>query len=156
MTVEGAAERLDGAAYLAPEGFERELAEELGEVSERHGRLMVAPGPPRQVAWAQNVWLEPARAKVRSIKSAARLLRGVQRNWALLSLTQHRRAALIEAELPVVRSKPIAPYAELPSAPLGSWALLDRDTLLFSPRCSSPFPHGEVRFVEDKEGPPRC
>ena len=37
---------------------------------------------------------------------------------------------------------------------MGSWTLLDRDTVLASPRCSSPFVHGEPRFVEFKEGPP--
>jgi 23S rRNA (cytidine2498-2'-O)-methyltransferase len=140
--------------YLAAEGFEADLAVELGAGAERHDRLFLAPGPPRPAAWAQNVWLEPMRVPVRSIKDAARVLRGVQRNWVRYSFTEHRRAALIEAELPVVRPKPIEPFAELPSAPLGSWTLLDRDTLLYSARCSSPFPHGEVHFVEDREGPP--
>lgn len=145
---------MNATAYLAAEGFERELEVELGDVRERHGRLMIADGPPRDIAWAQNVWLDPVRAPIASIKDAARILRGVQRNWALYSHDHHRRAALIEAELPPVRRKAIEPYAPLPTAPLGSWTLLDRDTLLYSARCSSPFPHGEVRFVEDKEGPP--
>lgn len=140
--------------YLAAEGFERELETELGDVSERYGRLMIAPGAPREVAWAQNVWIDPVRAKVASIKDAARTLRAVQRNWVLYSHEHHRRAALIEAELPVVKRREVEPYSELPAAPLGSWTLADRDTLVYSARCSSPFPHGEVRFVEDKEGPP--
>lgn len=141
-------------AYLAAEGFERELEEELGDVTERHGRLLLAPGEARAPAWAQNVWLEPVRAQIASIKGAARALRAVQRNWVLYAHDHHRRAALIEAELPVIKRKPIEPFTALPSAPLGSWTLLDRDTLLYSARCTSPFPHGEVRFVEDKEGPP--
>lgn len=145
---------IEETGYLAPEGFERELEVELGEVRARHGRLLIAPGPPREVAWAQNLWLEPRRVAARSIQDAARALRAIQRNWVLYSHVEHRRAALIEAQLPVVRPKPIAPYAELPSAPLGSWALVDRETLLLSPRCSSSFPHGEVRFLEDREGPP--
>lgn len=140
--------------YLAADGFERELETELGDVSERYGRLMIAPGAPREVAWAQNVWNDPVRAKVASIKDAARTLRAVQRNWVLYSHEHHRRAALIEAELPVVKRREVEPYSELPAAPLGSWTLADRDTLVYSARCSSRFPHGEVRFVEDKEGPP--
>lgn len=140
--------------YLAPEGFERELEVELGDVEARYGRLMLAPGPPREIAWAQNVWLDPVRASIASIKDAARQLRSVQRNWVLYSHDYHRRAALIEAELPVVKRRAIQPYSELPMAPLGSWTLADRDTLLYAARCSSPFAHGEVRFVEDKEGPP--
>jgi 23S rRNA (cytidine2498-2'-O)-methyltransferase len=140
--------------YLAPEGFEKELIEELGEISERHGRLVLAEGPPRAAAWAQNVWLDPVRKEVRSIKDAARTLRDVQRNWALYSFDHHRRAALIEAELPVVRKRAIEPYSELPQAPLGSWTLVDRNAMIYSARCSSPFAHGEVQFVEDREGPP--
>lgn len=141
-------------AYLAAEGFERELETELGDVKERYGRLSIAEGPPRPAAWAQNVWLAPERARIASIKDAARTLRGVQRNWALYSFEHHRRAALIEAELPKVSAKPIAPFSELPKAPLGSWTLVDRDHLLFSAACTSPFPNGQVRFVEDREGPP--
>ena len=143
--------------YLAPEGFEEDLLTELGgpfAIAERHGRLMIAPGPPRSIAWSQNVWQSPERVTIRSIGHAASTLRASARNWALLSLTEHRRAALVEGKLPHVSMKPIAPYAELPTAPLGSWTLLDRDTLLMSARCSSPFPHGVVSFVEDREGPP--
>ena len=41
-----------------------------------------------------------------------------------------------------------------PTAPLGSWTLLDPNTLLAAPHCTSAFPNGEVRFVEDRTGPP--
>lgn len=140
-------------AYLAPEGLEAELAHELGD-AERHGRLFLTDGPPRPAAWAQNVWLEVERLSIRSIGDAAKQLRARQRNWALHSIAEHRRATLIEAKLPHFAPKPIEPYAPLPTAPLGSWTLLDRDTMLASAHCSSPFPHGEVRFVEDREGPP--
>jgi 23S rRNA (cytidine2498-2'-O)-methyltransferase len=140
--------------YLAAEGFEAELEAELGDVSDRYGRLLVTPGGPRPAAWAQNVWHDPVRARIASIKDAARTLRAVQRNWASYSFAHHRRAALIEEALPKVSAKPIAPYAELPKAPLGSWTLLDKEELLYAPSCSSPFPNGEVRFVEDREGPP--
>jgi len=141
-------------AYLAAEGFERELAEELGEVSERHGRLMIAPGQRRHAAWAQNVWLTPERLSIKSIKDASRQLRAIQRNWALVSVAHHRRAALIQEQLPHVSAKPVEPYAELPTAPLGSWTLIDANTVLHSASCSSPFAHGEPRFLEDKVGPP--
>lgn len=140
--------------YLAPEGFEAELAHELGEVSEAHGRLLLAPGPAREVAWAQNVWRDLRRLPVASIGDAAKQLKAIQRNWALHSTAEHRRAALIQDKLPHVSKKPIEPYAPLPTAPLGAWTLLDRHTLLASPECSSPFADGEVRFVEDTEGPP--
>jgi len=41
-----------------------------------------------------------------------------------------------------------------PRAPLGSWTLLDAETILAAPRCTSAFPNGEIRFVEDHSGPP--
>lgn len=140
--------------YLAADGFVDELAHELGDVTEAHGRLLLAPGPERQPAWAQNVWRNPRRLSVRSIGDAAKQLKAIQRNWALHSTSEHRRAALIQDKLPHVSGKPIEPYAELPKAPLGAWTLLDRDTVLASPSCSSPFADGEVPFVEDTEGPP--
>lgn len=41
-----------------------------------------------------------------------------------------------------------------PSAPLGSWTLLDANTIIASARCSSPFRNGEVTFAEDRQAPP--
>jgi 23S rRNA (cytidine2498-2'-O)-methyltransferase len=32
--------------------------------------------------------------------------------------------------------------------------LLDAETMLVAPHCSSPFPNGEIHFVEDRSGPP--
>ena len=148
------AERLDATGYLAAEGFTDELVHELGTVREVHDRLVICDGPPRDAAWAQNVWLEPTLLEVESIGDAARQLRALQRNWALYSVACHRRAALVESKLPHVSARPIEPYSPLPSAPLGGWTMLEPDRVLCSPRCSSPFPHGEVRFVEDRQGPP--
>jgi 23S rRNA (cytidine2498-2'-O)-methyltransferase len=140
--------------YLAAEGFEAQLADELGEDAVAHGRLFLAPGPPRPAAWALNVWHDAQRIEIASIADGAKALRAIQRNWALYSFTRHRRAKLIQERLPVVTAKPLVFPADPPKAPLGSWTLLDDDTILAAPRCSSPFPNGEVRFVEDKEGPP--
>jgi 23S rRNA (cytidine2498-2'-O)-methyltransferase len=140
--------------YLAAEGFEAQLAHELGDDATAHGRLFLAPGPPRPAAWAVNVWHEPRQLDIASIADGAKALRAIQRNWALYSFTRHRRAKLIQERLPVVTAKPLVFPAAPPQAPLGSWTLLDETTMLAAPRCSSPFPNGEVRFVEDKEGPP--
>jgi 23S rRNA (cytidine2498-2'-O)-methyltransferase len=140
--------------YLAPEGFEAELAAELGEVARSYGRLLFAPGPPRPVAWAENVWFEPAEIEIASIADGARRLRDVQRNWALYSARLHRRAGLIAERLPHVSAKPLVFPSPAPTAPLGSWTLVDEKTIIAAARCSSPFPNGEVRFVEDKTGPP--
>ncbi len=141
--------------YLAPEGFVEDLLVELGPgVSAVHGRLVLAAGPPRPAAWVANLWHAPQRLPIVSIADAARQLRAIQRNWVLYSHAHHRRAALIADRLPVVSAKPLVFGAPAPAAPLGSWTLLDPGTLLASARCSSPFPNGEVRFVEDRTAPP--
>jgi 23S rRNA (cytidine2498-2'-O)-methyltransferase len=62
--------------YLAPEGFVAELQEELGAAArEVHGRLILAAGPARPVAWAANVWQEPVKLEIASIGDAAKKLR---------------------------------------------------------------------------------
>jgi 23S rRNA (cytidine2498-2'-O)-methyltransferase len=140
--------------YLAAEGYLDELLAEVGPAVEIHGRLALVPGPARPAAWAANVWHDVLRLEVPSVKAAARALRALQRNWALYASGLYRRAALIEAELPKVSAKPLAFPAPAPSAPLGSWTLVDATTVLAAQRCSSPFPNGEAAFVEDKSGPP--
>jgi len=141
-------------AYLAAEGYIDELAHELGVVERRHRRLLIASDPPQPAAWAANVWLDPVEIPVASISDAAAKLRAIQRNWALYSAKLHRRAALIQERLPKVSAKPVVFGTSPPSAPLGSWTLLDATTMLVAPRCTSPFPNGEIAFVEDRSGPP--
>jgi 23S rRNA (cytidine2498-2'-O)-methyltransferase len=142
-------------AYLAPEGYVEDLLVELGPaVGAVLGRLVLAEGPPRPVAWVANLWHEPQRIPIKSIGDAAQKLRAIQRNWALYSYAHHRRAALVAERLPKVSAKPLVFGAPTPTAPLGSWTLLDADTVLAAPRCSSPFPNGEVSFVEDRAAPP--
>lgn len=147
----------DLVCYLAPEDFVVELQEELGEaVREVHGRLVLAAGPVRPAAWAANIWQDPVRFKIASIGDAAKKLRAIQRNWVLYSAAHHRRAALIAERLPKVSAKPLKFGDPKPTAPLGSWTLLDPNTLLASAQCSSAFPNGEVQFVEDKTVPSRA
>ncbi|MBI4600980.1 MAG: hypothetical protein HY721_03380 [Planctomycetes bacterium] len=147
-------ERLDLTAYLAAEGFERQLIAELGDVEAVRGRLVLARGPRRRACWAQNVWLAPLRIPVGSIQDAARKLRSIQRNWAFCPVAHHRRAALVQELLPHVSAKPPQFPCLPPEAPLGSWALLERDLVLASPSCTSPFPNGVATFVEPRSGPP--
>jgi 23S rRNA (cytidine2498-2'-O)-methyltransferase len=143
-------------AYLASEGYEPQLGEELrraGVTFGPHGRLLVADKDV-PAAWAANIWHDCVELPVPSIGAAAKTLRDVQRNWAMYAPLHHRRAALIQERLPHVSAKPIVFPAAAPTAPLGSWTLLAPDRLLMAARCSSPFANGEVSFVEDKAGPP--
>lgn len=145
---------LGQTAYLAAPDFVEQLIAELGEVAAVHDRLVFADGGPRTAAWAQNVWHDPVSLRIGSINDGARALRSIQRNWALYSLAHHGRAALIAEKLPHVSARPLEFPADPPSAPLGSWTLIERDTIIAAPHCSSPFANGEPRFVEDRENPP--
>ncbi|MBK1699081.1 hypothetical protein CKO21_17695 [Rhodovibrio salinarum] len=146
--------------YIPAVGFEAELERELARAGVRlrgwHGdRLLLADPPAVDPAWAEDVWVDARELPVPSIKQAARTLKALQRNWALLTPpAQVRRANLIAQQLPHVSMKPLAFPDRPPSASLGGWTLLDADRMLASPTTRSPFPHGQARFVEDRETPP--
>ena len=146
------------SAYLAPEGFEPTLGEELARagvtVAAWHGRLALSPDPPCPSAWALDIWTAPAEHPAPSVKAAADALRTIQRNWAGYAAGHHRRSALIAERLPPVRARPLAFPEPAPTSHLGAWTLLAPDRLLASPTKTSPFPNGEAAFVEDRAGPP--
>jgi 23S rRNA (cytidine2498-2'-O)-methyltransferase len=150
----------DTAGYIAAEGFEAELENELARAGARlrgwHGaRLLLADPPALTPAWAEDVWYDARVLPVPSIKQAARALKGLQRNWALLTPPAHvRRASLIAQQLPHVAMKPLVFPDRPPAAPLGGWTLLDAERMLAAPTTLSPFPHGRAQFVEDRENPP--
>ena len=147
-----------GAGYLAGEGNEAVLAEELARrgvpVEAWHGRLALSSAAPVPALWALDHWTAPELVETPSIGDAVRALRARQRNWSHLPLLHHRRSALIAAGLPPVKAAPLRPPAVAPTAPLGAWTLLAPDRLLLSAAKSSPFPNGMAGFVEDRAGPP--
>lgn len=144
-------------AYLAPEDHLDELLGELSgltKVEEVHDRLVLAAGPAVSAAWAQNIWFDPREFEVESITRAAQTLRSLQRNWALYSVNLHRRAQLIAGQLPRMAAREVEFPAALPTSPMGSWTLLEKDRILAAARCSSPFPNGEIHFKENRDDPP--
>lgn len=143
------------SAYLAPDGFLNELVTELGTgVLSTHGRLVVSAEPARAVAWAANVWRSPQWLEIASIGDAARQLKAIQRNWVPYAVDHHRRTALIVEKLPKVSAKPLVFPAPAPTAPLGSFTLIEPNRMIASADCSSPFANGEPQFVENRQGPP--
>lgn len=146
------------ACYLAAEGFEPVLAEELERrgvtVSDWHRRLALSPDPPITPTWALDVWTGPREIAIASVKDAADALRAIQRNWSSYQVAHFRRAALIADRLPPVKAPALVFPEPAPKAHLGAWTLLAPDRLLASPAKTSPFVNGECRFVEDRIGPP--
>jgi len=146
------------AAYLAPEGFARVLAEELTRkgvtIDDWHGDLALSPDPPVTAAWSLNTWLAPRELAGASIGGSANALRAIQRNWGAYTVDHHRRMALIAEKLPPLRPKPLAFPQPAPTGHLGAWTLLAPDRLLFSPAQTSAFINGAPAFIEDRDGPP--
>lgn len=142
--------------FLAAEGYEQQLREELDDarIVAAHGRLLLVEGRAAPAAWAANTWFDPQTIAIASIADGAKKLRALQRNWALHACRLHGRARLIQERLPHVSAKPLVFPKPAPTAPLGSWTLVDEDTILAAPRCSSPFPNGDTQFVEDRMAPP--
>jgi 23S rRNA (cytidine2498-2'-O)-methyltransferase len=147
-----------GAAYLAADGFEDALAEELARrgttITGWHGRLALSPDPPVHAAWALDIWTSPQEIEAPSVKAAADALRAMQRNWAAYGAGTHRRLALIADRLPPAKARPLVFPEPAPASHLGGWTLLAPSRLLASPTKSSPFVNGECSFVEDHIGPP--
>ncbi len=146
------------SAYLASEGNKAVLAEELARrgapVERWHGRLALSSAPPVDAFWSLDGWLAPETVPIGSIADAARALRDRQRNWSNYAVEWTGRSKLIVERLPPVKGAALRFPQAAPTAPLGAWTLLAPDTLLLSTRKTSPFPDGQARFVEDREGPP--
>jgi 23S rRNA (cytidine2498-2'-O)-methyltransferase len=146
------------AAYLAAEGLDDVLAEELARagrtITAWHGMLALSPEPPAPSAWALDVWTDPREIQTPSVKSASDALRGMQRNWTSHNVDFHRRMALITERLPPVKARELVFPEPAPTSHLGVYTLLAPDRMLASPTKSSPFVGGAPRFVEDHIGPP--
>ncbi len=143
-------------AYLSPPGLEDRLEQELRSISARYGRLFLTNAPLQKTHWAQNVWLDPRTISFRSISDAAAQLRPLQKLWSHTPFKNLRRAELIAGQLPYFSPKPLPFPSPLPQSPLGSFTLLDANTLLASPICSSPFANGEVHFQQSPLPPSRA
>ncbi len=139
--------------YLAAPGFEKQVTSHLKGAYEVHERLILSEEPEQPSFFSLNVWQDPEVISFSSISEAASHLRARGKNWTLYPLMAKRRSALISEKLPFVSTKPLK-FPEMPKGSMGSWTLLDENTLLLSKTCSSPFANGEPNFLEDKEGPP--
>jgi 23S rRNA (cytidine2498-2'-O)-methyltransferase len=141
-------------AYLAPVGLEKLLIKELKNITAVHDRLIITSQELQICYWAQNIWLNPVLVPISSISNASEHLRALQRNWWPYAFDNFRRIKLIQEKLPFVSGKALDFLGPLPSALLGSFTLLDKNTLLMASTCSSVMPNGEYNFNEDKINPP--
>ena len=154
---------LPGIARLAVRDYQKNLFDELsidpahpGKNVSVYGDLVYTEGSPVQVQtfWQRNVLEKPFTAEFNTIREAADILRGIQRNWAHYPVSCFRRAELIKEKLPFINEKPRSFPYHVPHSPMGMWSLIDEHTLFASAVTSSPFPCGEIQFEEDHINPP--
>lgn len=145
--------------YLTTEGHKKDFLHEVSlyglKVVQEFERLVLLEGPfDKRLVWYQNAWLAPKVQKIESINKAANFLKSIGRNWAHYPYLSVRRGELIVGALPHMSFKPLNFGDKMPTAKLGSFSLIDNDTLIYSYECTSVFKNGEFIFVEDKVNPP--
>ena len=144
--------------YLAIHQFESELERELEikglAIAFKKERLYLVEGEHLALIWAQTTAFKLSFLPITSINDGAKKLKSLGRNWGLFTVGHHRRAQLIQEELPKYNQKPIVFRHKIPEAPMGFWTLWEPDMILASPHTSSPFALGEMTFLEDKVMPP--
>lgn len=147
-------DELNYTAYLAPPGFLDLLCRELKDITHIYDRLVLAKGGPQRVFWTENIWYNPQFITIKSIGDAAKAMRSIQRNWWPYQFQHFRRMELIKEQLPYISNKALDFLGPVPASPLGSFTLIDLNTLLLASHCESPLPNGIWNFNEDKINPP--
>ena len=63
--MDGAPRAMTCTGFLAAEGYEEQLRQELGEnrIVATHGRLLLVEGEAAPAAWAANSWHDPRRSR---------------------------------------------------------------------------------------------
>lgn len=145
------------SGYIAKEGLLPRLLEELGDPDVLvMDQLILSKLPYRPLLFMQNGWKNPVTLTITSIQDGVKKLRALGKNWAFYPTQLHRRGLLIQEGLAKVANPPLAFPCKAPERKIGGWTLLDAETLVASSETTSPFPHGEVVFIEDKRPPSRA
>lgn len=144
-------------AFLAFEGFEKELSEELlflrQKILHQQDRLFLIEGEAKPV-WAQVSLQDPVFLTINSITDGAKKLKALHPFWAHWSQEHFRRAELIQEQLPRVNQKPLDFLNGILTRETGFWSLVEKNLILAGAHTHNPFPCGEFQFAEDKVNPP--
>lgn len=141
-------------AFLLPDDYLSAAEHWCGRGSQKFGSLVVEDDPAAFQPWAQQTWRAPRIVPIRSITDAARILREHGQTWVRYSWNFHRRMTLIQDQLPHIKTEQFSFGEPISGKKMGSWTLLDRDTLLFSSDTDIPFPLGIIPFNENRSDPP--
>ncbi|KTD73304.1 SAM-dependent methyltransferase [Legionella tucsonensis] len=142
------------AVYVIKPEFLSLLSEELDNVSYATEDLLFSSHKNLDVCFAQDIWLDPQIVTFRSISEAIKILRQAGKFWYLHPISHIRRSRLIEEQLRKLPSLlchfPLE--SEIPS--IGTFSLLDNNTLIYSVKRQKKWPQGKCYFIEDKINPP--
>lgn len=140
--------------YIAPDNFLKETCRELETVTNCVENLIFSPAKNLQIAFAQDIWIDPQMIHFESIKEAATHLRRQGKYWFHYPVTCIRRATLITEQLAKLPDLKLSfpPSTALP--PIGCFSLLDQHTLILANQRTKTMPAGIYQFIEDKKGPP--
>lgn len=141
-------------AALAFDQRTEELKEEWPQIQQELGRLFLGPPPEKPLIWAQDYWSSLHYEKFDSVGEAVKILKKNSLRWVHLDSVEHRRSQLIQQQLKSWKPDPVEFLKPPVKKPFAVWTLLDKNSLIFCPQPSSPFPLGEFIFKENKEFPP--
>jgi 23S rRNA (cytidine2498-2'-O)-methyltransferase len=134
------------SVYIAPIDRLKEIKEEVKKISFEKDNFLMSPLAARKSYWAQNIWYDVKTQKIESIAKAASFLKNIQRNWWHFPLNHVRRTKLIQDSLPSIKNLALKFPCSIPTSPLGAFALLSEDEIIYSPNCLSSIPNGEYIF----------
>ena len=140
-------------AYLGFKEFGEELEKELSNKKAITDRLFISELSQTPL-WAQVVWSKVEAVDITSIGDAIKALKSRGKWWSLFPNEHHRRAKLIQAQLPRYKIPPLDFLGKIPDQEMGAWTMIDKNKILIGKVTSSPFPNGDIQFNEDKETPP--
>lgn len=145
-------------AYLAPEGFEKDLERELGlrgiSVLEKFERLYLTEGEARDIVFAQDTWEDVSLVDFTSISDGANKLKEIGSRFQHLPINNIRRGELVLEKLPRVKVKKYDFLEAIPQSQLSAFSLLSENKAIVAKRTQSLLPYGEIHFNEDKLNPP--
>jgi 23S rRNA (cytidine2498-2'-O)-methyltransferase len=141
--------------YLVDKKFREAFEHFLGYRPKYYGELMLSDEALAFNPWVQQVWSDLRECSIESIGDAAQRLRRIQRDWVPYSYHLRRRTELIAEKLRAPAQKTLCEFPALGAQrPLGVFALVENERMMYSNKLSSQFPLGQLRFDENHQDPP--
>lgn len=148
-------------ALIPYENFQNELSHEIGSDFIKYENIFIGPHTAYAklekripLTWAKDIWPKCSLIPCPSITQGATELKKLSPRWVLQSISNHRRAQLIQEKLKTYKANPIHFMQKIDSEQFGAWTLLDKEWILACSKTFNPIPLGEFQFLEDKKFPP--